>query len=40
MLFNYKFVIEFIEYEVKVSYDWIIEINSYKYNGNMKIKIK
>ena len=40
MLFNQKFVTEPIEHEVKVSYDWTTEINSYKYNGNVKIKIK
>lgn len=40
MLFNCKFVAQPIEHKVKVSYDWTIEINSYKYNGNVKIKIK
>lgn len=40
MLFNCKFVAEPIEQEVKVSYDWTTEINSYKCNGNRKMKIK
>lgn len=40
MLFNYEFVAEPIEHEVKVSYDWTTEINSYKYNGNVKVKIR
>lgn len=40
MLFNCKFVAEPIEQEVKVSYDWTTEINSYKCNGNTKMKIK
>lgn len=36
MSFNYKFVVETIEHEVKISYEYTIEINSYKYNGNVK----
>lgn len=36
MLFNSKFVAEPIEHEVKISYDWTTEINSYKYNVNVE----
>lgn len=39
MLLNYEFVAEPVEHEVKVSYDWTTEINSYKYDGNVKVKI-
>lgn len=40
MWLNYKFIVGTIEYEVKISYEYTIEINSYKYHGNVKIKIK